>query len=118
MLGLMMKTPLLLSSILTHAARSFPDVEIFSRTADKPDHRTNYAGLLKRSSQVANSLLALGVKPGDRIATLAWNGYRHLELYYGISGIGAVCHTINPRLFHEQIEYIVNHAADRLLFLD
>src|SRR5258706_1459745 len=84
MLGLMMKTPLLLSSILTHAARSFPDVEIFSRSPDKPDHCTNYAGLLKRSSQLANALIALGIKPGDRVATLAWNGYRHLELYYGI----------------------------------
>src|SRR3954454_20664386 len=118
MLGLMMKTPLLLSSILTNAARSFPDVEIFSRSADKPDHRTNYAGLLKRSSQVANALVALGVKPGDRIATLAWNGYRHLELYYGISGMGAVCHTVNPRLFVAQIVYIINHAEDRFIFFD
>jgi 3-(methylthio)propionyl---CoA ligase len=118
MLGLMMKTPLLLSSILTHAARSFPDVEIFSRTADKPDHRTNYAELLKRSSQVANALIALGVKPGDRVATLAWNGYRHLELYYGISGMGAVCHTVNPRLFVAQIVYIINHAEDRFIFFD
>ncbi len=118
MLGLMMKTPLLLSSILTHAARSFPDVEIFSRTPDRPNHRTNYAGLLKRSSQLANALVALGVKPGDRVATLAWNGYRHLELYYGISGMGAVCHTVNPRLFVDQIVYIINHAEDRFIFFD
>ena len=118
MLGLMMKTPLLLSSILTHAARSFPDVEIFSRSPDKPDHRTNYVGLLKRSSQLANALIALGVKPGDRVATLAWNGYRHLELYYGISGMGAVCHTVNPRLFVDQIVYIINHAEDRFIFFD
>ncbi len=118
MLGLMMKTPLLLSSILTHAARSFPDVEIFSRSPDKPDHRTNYAGLLKRSSQLANALIALGIKPGDRVATLAWNGYRHLELYYGISGMGAVCHTVNPRLFVDQIVYIINHAEDRFIFFD
>jgi len=118
MLGLMMKTPLLLSSILTHAARSFPDVEIFSRSPDKPDHRTDYAGLLKRSSQLANALIALGVKPGDRVATLAWNGYRHLELYYGISGMGAVCHTVNPRLFVDQIVYIINHAEDRFIFFD
>ena len=118
MLGLMMKTPLLLSSILTHAARSFPEVEIFSRSPDKPDHRTNYAGLLKRSSQLANALIALGVKPGDRVATLAWNGYRHLELYYGISGMGAVCHTVNPRLFVDQIVYIINHAEDRFIFFD
>jgi hypothetical protein len=118
MLGLMMKRQLLLSSILTHAARSFPDVEIFSRTPDRPDHRTNYAGLLKRSSQLANALVALGVKPGDRVATLAWNGYRHLELYYGISGMGAVCHTVNPRLFVDQIVYIINHAEDRFIFFD
>src|SRR5258705_12774023 len=87
MLGLMMKILLLLSSILTHAARSFPDVEIFSRSPDKPYHRTNYAGLLKRSSQLAHALIALDIKPGDRVATLACDGHRHLELYYGISGM-------------------------------
>ena len=118
MLGLMMQTPLLLSSILTHAARSFPDVEIVSRTPDKPDHITNYGGLLQRSSQLANALDSIGIKPGDRVATLAWNGYRHLELYYGISGMGAVCHTVNPRLFVEQIVYIINHAEDRIVFFD
>ena len=118
MLGLMMKTPLLLSSILQHAARSFPDVEIMSRITDKPDHRTNYLGLLRRSSRLANALTELGVEPGDRVATLAWNGYRHLELYYGISGMGAVCHTVNPRLFIEQIVYIINHAEDRFVFFD
>jgi 3-(methylthio)propionyl---CoA ligase len=74
--------------------------------------------LLKRSSQLANALVALGVKPGDRVATLAWNGYRHLELYYGISGMGAVCHTVNPRLFVDQIVYIINHAEDRFIFFD
>ena len=94
MLGLMTQTPLLLSSILMHAARSFPDVEIVSRTPDKPDHITSYSGLLQRSSQLANALDSIGIKPGDRVATLAWNSYRHLELYFGISGMGAVCHTI------------------------
>ena len=94
MLGLMMQTPLLLSSILMHAARSFPDVEIVSRTPDRPDHITNYSGLLERSSRLANALDSIGIKPGDRVATLAWNSYRHLELYFGISGMGAVCHTI------------------------
>jgi fatty-acyl-CoA synthase len=118
MLGLMMGTPLLLSSILTYAAHGFPDVEIVSRTPDKGDHRTNYAGLLRRSSQLAHALIELGVKDGDRVATLAWNGFRHLELYYGISGIGAVCHTVNPRLFIEQIGYIINHAEDRFVFFD
>jgi 3-(methylthio)propionyl---CoA ligase len=118
MLGLMMQTPLLLSSILTHAARTYPDVEIVSRTPDKPDHRANYARLQKRASQLAHALIELGVKEGDRVATLAWNGFRHLELYYGISGIGAVCHTVNPRLFIEQIVYIINHAEDRFIFFD
>ncbi len=118
MLGLMMQTPLLLSSILAHAARSFPDVEIVSRTPDKPDHITNYGHLLRRSSQLANALNSIAIKPGDRVATLAWNGYRHLELYYGISGMGAVCHTVNPRLFIEQIVYIINHAEDRMVFFD
>ena len=118
MLGLMMRTPLLLSSILTHAARSFPDVEIISRTPDRPDHVTTYAGLARRSSQLANALNALGIRSGDRVATLAWNGYRHLELYYGISGMGGVCHTVNPRLFVEQIVYIINHAEDRIIFFD
>ena len=118
MLGLMMKTPLLLSSILTHAAHAHGDVEIVSRTPDNEDHRTTYKGLYKRSSQLAQALVALGVKQGDRVATLAWNGYRHLELYYGISGLGAVCHTINPRLFVDQIVYIINHAEDRFIFFD
>ena len=118
MFGLMMQTPLLSSSILTHAARSFPDVEIISRTPDKPDHITDYAGLLQRSSQLANALNSIGIRQGDRVATLAWNGYRHLELYYGISGMGAVCHTVNPRLFVEQIVYIINHAEDRIVFYD
>ena len=118
MLGLMMQTPLLLSSILTHAARSFPDVEIVSRTPDKLDHITSYSGLLQRSSQLANALNSIGIKPGDRVATLAWNSYRHLELYFGISGTEAVCHTINPRLFVEQIVYIVNHAEDVVVFFD
>ena len=85
---------------------------------DKPDHITSYSGLLQRSSQLANALDSIGIKPGDRVATLAWNSYRHLELYFGISGMGAVCHTINPRLFVEQIVYIVNHAEDVVVFFD
>jgi acyl-CoA synthetase (AMP-forming)/AMP-acid ligase II len=118
MLGLMMQTSLLLSSILMHAARSFPDVEIVSRTPDKLDHITSYSGLLQRSSQFANALKSIDIKPGDRVATLAWNSYRHLELYFGISGMGAVCHTINPRLFVEQIIYVINHAEDVVVFFD
>lgn len=118
MLGLMMDRPLLISSLIEHAGRYHADAEIVSRTVEGPIHRTTYAEAERRSKQVANALRRLGIEAGDRVATLAWNGYRHFELYFGISGLGAVCHTINPRLFHDQIEYIVNHAEDRVLFLD
>jgi fatty-acyl-CoA synthase len=116
--GLMMGSPLLISSLLTHAERHHGATEIVSRRTEGDIHRYTYRDLARRSRQVANSLLAAGVKPGDRIATLAWNGYRHLELYYGVSGIGAVLHTLNPRLFPEQIAWIANHAEDRFLFFD
>ncbi|MFX6949755.1 AMP-binding protein, partial [Acinetobacter baumannii] len=79
-------------------------------------HRYDYRGLAGRARQLANALTALGVKPGDRVATLAWNGHRHLELYFAVSGMGAVLHTINPRLFADQIEYIANHAEDSFVF--
>jgi acyl-CoA synthetase (AMP-forming)/AMP-acid ligase II len=118
MLGLMGERPLLISSVLTHAATYHRDGEIVSRTVEGPIHRYTYGDAERRSKQLAQALLRLGIAPGDRVGTLAWNTYRHFELYYGISGIGAVCHTINPRLFDEQIVYIVNHAADRLLFVD
>jgi 3-(methylthio)propionyl---CoA ligase len=118
MLGLMSERPLLISSIIAHAATYHGDVEIVSRTIEGPIHRYAYRDAERRSKQLANALLRLGIEPGDRIATLAWNTFRHFELYYAISGIGAVCHTINPRLFDDQIVYIVNHAADRLLFVD
>jgi fatty-acyl-CoA synthase len=118
MLGVMSERPLLISSIIAHAATYHRDTEIVSRTVEGPIHRYTYAEAERRSKQLARALLRLGIKPGDRIGTLAWNTFRHFELYYGISGIGAVCHTINPRLFDEQIVYIVNHAADRLLFVD
>ena len=118
MLGLMMKSPLLISSILRYAAEAHGDAEIVSRMPDKPDHRMTYADLLGRCGRLANALQALGIKRGDRVATLAWNGHRHLECYYAISGIGAVCHTVNPRLFADQIVYIITHAEDRLVFFD
>ena len=118
MQGLMQDRPLLISSLIEHAAAMHPDAEIVSRTVEGPLHRCTYGDIHRRSKQVANALAALGVKPGDRIATLAWNSYRHMELYYGVSGTGAVLHTINPRLFPEQIAYIVNHAEDRYLFFD
>jgi len=116
--GLMQDRPLLISSLIEHAARLHPRREIVSRTSEGPIHRCTYADIDRRTRQLASALTALGVTPGQRVATLAWNGYRHMELYYGVSGMGAVLHTINPRLFPEQIEYIVNHAEDCLLFFD
>ena len=118
MLGVMSERPLLISAILAHAAAYHRDTEIVSRTVEGAIHRYTYAEAERRSKQLARALLRLGIKPGDRVATLAWNTFRHFELYYGISGIGAICHTINPRLFDDQIVYIVNHAADRLLLID
>ncbi len=116
--GLMMDTPLLISSVLRHAERNFPDTEIVSVTADEPLHRYHYRDCFDRVRQLANALDGLGLERGDRIATLAWNDYRHLEAYYGIGGAGYVCHTINPRLFPEQIAFIVNHAEDRWIMTD
>ncbi|MEP7180595.1 MAG: 3-(methylthio)propionyl-CoA ligase [Betaproteobacteria bacterium] len=118
MLGLMQARPLLISSLIEHANALHPGAEIVSRTVEGPIHRCTYGNIHRRSKRVAKALAALGVAPGDRIATLAWNGYRHLELYFGVSGMGAVLHTINPRLFAEQITYIANHAEDRYLFFD
>jgi len=118
MLGLMQDRPLLISQLIEHAALNHGDTEIVSRTVEGPIHRYTYRDARVRAKKVAEALIALGIKPGDRIGTLAWNGYRHFELYYGISGMGAVCHTINPRLFPEQIVYIVNHADDQILFVD
>ena len=118
MKGLMQDSPLLISSLISFADLYHGEVELVSRTVEGPIHRYNYHEAHKRSKQVANALLSLGVKPGDRIGTLAWNGYRHLELYFGISGMGAVLHTINPRLFPEQIVYIADHAEDQYLFVD
>lgn len=118
MLGLMQEQPLLISTLIDHAARAHAGTEIVSRTVEGGIHRTTWGRVHRRARQVANALAALGVGPGDRVATLAWNGYRHLELYFGVSGSGAVLHTINPRLFPEQIEYIVGHAGDAVLFFD
>ncbi|MBY0325216.1 MAG: fatty-acid--CoA ligase [Reyranella sp.] len=118
MFGLMQDRPLLIQQLIEHAAQNHGDTEIVSRRVEGDIHRYTYRDARVRAKKVAEALLALGIAPGDRIGTLAWNGYRHFELYYGISGMGAVCHTINPRLFPEQIVYIVNHAEDRLLFVD
>ena len=118
MLGLMMNMPLLISSLLRHAARHHGDAEIVSRTVEGPIHRYTYRDAHARSCRLANALARLGVKHGDRVGTLAWNGFRHLELYFGVSGMGAIVHTINPRLFQEQIVYIINHAQDSYVFFD
>jgi 3-(methylthio)propionyl---CoA ligase len=116
--GLMQDVPLLVSSLIQHAARCHPEAEIVSRTAEGTIARCTYRDVGRRSKALAQALLALGVKPGKRVGTLAWNGYRHLEMYYGVSGIGAVLHTIHPRQFPEQLEYVINHAEDRHLFFD
>ncbi|ARP54906.1 long-chain fatty acid-CoA ligase [Alcaligenes faecalis] len=118
MLGMMMNTPLLVSSILRHAANYHADREVVSQTVEGHIHRYTYADLSKRSQKLANALQKMGLQQGDRVGTLAWNGYRHLELYYGVSGSGLVCHTINPRLFQDQIGYIIEHAGDSVLFAD
>ena len=118
MKGLMMDTQLLISSIAQHAEKFHGDREIVSVTADNPRHRYTFGDAMARAKQLANALAGLGVKQGDRVASLAWNDYRHLEIYYGVSGSGYVCHTINPRLFPEQIVYIINHAEDRFICVD
>ncbi len=118
MLGLMQDRPLLISSLIEFAALYHGNTEIVSRSVEGPIHRYTYKDLARRSKQLANALTRLGVKLGDRVGTLAWNTYRHFELYYGVSGMGAVLHTVNPRLFPEQIDYIVNHAEDSYLFFD
>jgi acyl-CoA synthetase (AMP-forming)/AMP-acid ligase II len=118
MLGNMMDQPLLISSLIEHAERANPNSEIVSRRCEGDIHRYTMKEAAKRSKKAANALLKLGAQPSDRIATLAWNNYRHFELYFGVSGIGSVLHTINPRLFPEQLVYIINHARDRWVFVD
>jgi len=118
MLGLMQHHPLLISSLIVHAAKAHPQGEIVSRTIEGPLHRCTYLEIESRARQVANLLASLGVERGERVGSLAWNGYRHLELFFGTSGMGAVLHTINPRLFPEQLEYIINHAQDQHLCFD
>ncbi len=116
--GLMMDTPLRISTIAEHVARFHGDREIVSVTLDNPRHRCTWGETIARAKRLANALGKLGLAAGDRIATIAWNDYRHLEIYYGVSGSGLVCHTINPRLFAEQLVFIVNHAQDRWIFVD
>jgi fatty-acyl-CoA synthase len=117
MRGLMMDLPLTIPSLLEHAVRLFPDREIVTRTATGL-HRESYAVLARRARRLADALRRLGVRPGDRVGTFAWNTYRHLELYLAVPSSGAVLHTVNIRLFPEQIAYIITHAADAVLFVD
>jgi acyl-CoA synthetase (AMP-forming)/AMP-acid ligase II len=118
MLGNMMTEPLLISGVLEHAIQNNSKTEIVSKRVEGDIHRYYILDAAKRSKQLANALVNLGVKEGDVLGTMAVNGYRHFELYFGISGIGAVLHTLNPRLFPEQIDFIVNHAEDKYLFID
>jgi len=118
MLGLMMDRPLAISALLDYGADIHTSAEIVSSRVEGDIHRYRYADARRRVAQLAHALRGLGIEPGDRIATLAWNGYRHFEIYYAAAGIGAVCHTINPRLVADQLAYIVNHASDRILFVD
>jgi fatty-acyl-CoA synthase len=116
--GLMMETPLLITEIMRFAQRLYPQREVVSITCDEGLHRSTYGEVFARAAQLAHALREAGVGQGDRIATLAWNDHRHLAAYYAVSCMGAVLHTVNPRLFPEQIEYIVQHAEDRIVFVD
>ena len=118
MLGLMQDWPLTVDKILDHAKNWHGHREVVTRSVEGPIVRTTYGEIHGRAKKVSNVLKDWGVKPGDRIATLAWNTGKHIEAWYGIMGIGAVCHTLNPRLFPEQLIYIINHAGDRMIFVD
>jgi fatty-acyl-CoA synthase len=118
MLGLMQDWPLLCHKIIDYAAEQHGDREIITRSVEGPIHRINYTDARVRAKKVAQALERDGIKLGDRVGTLAWNTWRHLEAWYGITGLGAVYHTLNPRLFPEQLAYIVNHAEDRLIMTD
>ncbi len=116
--GMMMNRPLRIAEIIGFAEKMHPNEQIISKTLQGEIHTSNYAETAKRSRRMSKALLSLGIKMGDRVATLAWNSFRHFELYFAISGIGAICHTINPRLSSEQLTYVVNHAEDSIIFLD
>ena len=118
MKGLMQDWPLVVTRVLDHAAREHGERELVTRSVEGPIRRTTLKDVYSRAKRVAKALVAEGVKPGDRIATMAWNTDRHLEAWYGINGCGGVYHTLNPRLFAEQLVYIMNHAEDKILFVD
>src|SRR6187200_181066 len=116
--GLMMQQPLLISTLLTHAERHHGEQEVVSRRVEGDMHRQSYREMAERSRRMANALAARGIGFGNRVATLAWNGYRHMELYYAVSGSGAVLHTLNLRLHPDQVVWIADHAEDQVLFFD
>ncbi|MDT7953125.1 MAG: AMP-binding protein, partial [Acetobacteraceae bacterium] len=118
MLGLMQTQPLLVSSIITHAARHHQRAEVVSRMLDGSLHRTTYPEIERRARRLARALDGLGVARHDRVATLAWNGYRHLELYYGVSGMGSIVHTVNPRLAPDDIAWIIRDAGSVVVFAE
>ena len=118
MLGQMMDHQLMISDLIEHAGRNHSTQEIFTRETDGSDHRYTWGDCADRARQLANALIKAGVRPGDKVATIAWNNYRHLEIYYAASGIGAIVHTINPRLKPEQIVWMVNHAEDHWMMFD
>src|ERR1700685_4567586 len=118
MLGLMQDWPLLCHRIIDHAATYHGGRKVITRSIEGPMHTTNYAEIRARALKVAQRLERDGIKLGDRVATLGWNTWRHLESWYGIMGIGAICHTENPRLCPEQVAWIINHAADRIVMID
>ena len=118
LMGNMMHMPLMISSLLTHAARHNGDVEIVSKRVEGDMHRSTWAEVELRSRKLAQALARLGLQAGDRVGTLAWNGYRHLEIYYAVSGSQLVCHTINPRLFPQQVAWIASDAQDKAIFVD
>jgi fatty-acyl-CoA synthase len=116
--GQMMQQPLLISTLLTHAERHHGDQQIVSRRVEGDIHRYSFRDMAARARRMANALAAMGIEQGQRVATLAWNGYRHMELYYAVSGSGAVLHTLNPRLHPDQLVYIIEHAEDQVVFFD
>ncbi|HXX25985.1 MAG TPA: AMP-binding protein, partial [Pseudolabrys sp.] len=118
MLGLMQDWPLLCHRIIDHAAKYHGERKVITRSVEGPIVETNYAEIRRRARKVAKRLEKDGIKFGDRVATMAWNTWRHLETWYGILGLGAVYHTVNPRLFRDQICWIINHAEDRMIFVD
>ncbi len=118
MFGLMQDFPLIIPRLLSHAEKFHRHTEIVSRRLEGDIHRYTFGELAQRSRQLANALEQLGVKPASVVGTIAWNGYRHMELYYALPGMQALYHTINPRLSEKQLAYVINHAEDELIFVE